>query len=113
MKISLTINQLLCVAYVMVLLFSSSACTKEQVMPVPDEYNKESPISFRTDGPVNPQLVKMKVSQRDNIPLLQIETCSYYGQTIQGFWEYHLTTTNNGPKIYTVIQIIGDDCDGF
>ena len=132
------INQILSSAYVVVLLVLLNGCSEEQVMPVPGEHNKDSHITIRTEasanggsdnggsnnggsnnggsvneGPVNPHLVKVKVSQRDNIPLDQIETCFYYGQTILGFWEYHLTTLYDGPKVYIVIEIIGDDCDGL
>jgi len=138
MKIPLAIIQILSAAFVVILFISFNACSEEQAMPVPGKPNKDSHITIRTEGsanggsdnggsdnggsdnggsdnggPVNPQLVKVKVSQRDNIPLAEIETCSYFGQTLQGFWEYRLTTMYNGPKIYTVIEIIADDFEGL
>ncbi|MEP7198149.1 MAG: hypothetical protein ABI851_16645 [Saprospiraceae bacterium] len=94
------------------LLLSVSACTEEQVIPSSELLSNDMEITIRTDGPVSTTLVKQKVAVRDNIPLSQILTCTYYGQTSQGYWEYHLTTQYNGPKIYIVTKIIGDDAEG-
>ncbi len=107
------IKQLIFVAYIAILYISASGCTEDQVTPASDFPSKDLNISFRSDGPVSSGIIKQKVSDRDNIPLVQILTCSYYGQTTQGYWEYHLTTQYDGPKIYTVTNIIGDVNDGF
>ncbi len=113
MKNVTKINQLVFAAITAILFVSVVACTEELVIPTTDLLSKDLKISFRTDGPVSNEVIKQKVSVRDNIPIVQILTCSYYGQTLQGYWEYHLTTQYNGPKIYTVTQIIGDVSDGF
>ncbi|MBK9982552.1 MAG: hypothetical protein IPP15_09015 [Saprospiraceae bacterium] len=95
-----------------ILASSFNACTEELVVPNAEIASKEIRIKSRTDGPVSIELIKQKVSTRDNIPLSQILTCSYYGQTNLGFWEYHLTTQYDGPKIYIVTKIIGDEIEG-
>ncbi|MGB4846489.1 MAG: hypothetical protein WBP41_01150, partial [Saprospiraceae bacterium] len=82
------------------------------VVPNAEMASIDLKILNRTEGPVSSTLIKQKVSTRDNIPLSQILTCSYYGQTILGYWEYHLTTQYDGPKLYMVTKIIGDDCEG-
>ena len=113
MKNSIKIHKLLRVAFVVILFFSFNACTEEQAMPVSDKTYQELQIKMRTDGPVSIQLIKQKVSNRDHIPIGQILDCYYYGQTSQGYWEYHISTINDGPKIYIVTQIIGEDCEGL
>lgn len=113
MKNVMKIKQLIFVAFMSILFISVSGCTEDQVIPASDFLSKDLKISFRADGPVSNEGIKQKVSDRDNIPLVQILTCSYNGQTTQGYWEYHLTTLYNGPKIYTVTKIIGDTNDGF
>lgn len=95
-----------------ILLLSTPACTEEQVIPSSELLRNDMVIIARSDGPVSSTLVKQKVATRDNIPLSQILTCTYYGQTTQGYWEYHLTTQYNGPKIYIVTKIVGDDAEG-
>ena len=112
MKNAIKNNQLLYGALVAILFFSVNACTEEHATPGYNQFNQEGQIKGRTDGPVNIQLVKLKVANRDNIPLEQILTCFYFGQTTQGYWEYHLNTMYDGLKIYIVTQIIGDDFDG-
>ncbi len=96
-----------------ILVTSFNACTEELVVPNAEIASNDMQLKNRTDGPVSCTVIKQKVSDRDNIPLSQILTCSYYGQTTQGYWEYHLTTAYNGPKIYTVTSIIGDVNEGF
>ena len=113
MKNAFTFKQLLLAALVAIFFVSVSACTEEQVLPASDLTPRDLQISNRSDGPVSPEVIKQKVSTRDQIPLVQILTCYYYGQTSQGYWEYHLTTQYNGPKIYTVTKIIGDVNEGF
>lgn len=94
-----------------VILFTINSCNQEGVTP--QVKIQDSKITVRTEGPVSPEIIKQKVSDRDNIPIEQILTCIYYGQTPQGYWEYHLTTMFDGPKIYTITSIIGDVNDGF
>ena len=93
--------------------FYISACVEEQIQPSREIIVEGNKIGIRSDGPINIQIIKEKVSERDQIPIDQILTCYYFGQTSQGYWEYHLTTFYNGPKIYTVTQIIGDTTEGF
>ncbi len=106
------IHRFLYVTFVVIQLISFNACTEELVAPMHNTPGKNLLVTARTSGPVSIQLVKLKVSLRDHIPIEEILTCSYIGETTQGFWEYHLTTLNNGPKIYVVTQIIGDDFEG-
>lgn len=112
MKNAFKLNLFLLYGFAAILFLSISACHEEQAIPVPDVISHDFQITNRTDGPVNAVLVKQKVATRDNIPLSQILTCTYYGLTSLGFWEYHLTTQCNGPKIYIVTEIIGDDFEG-
>jgi hypothetical protein len=103
--------QLAVCSLTVIMLFSFIACNEERV--IPEAKVNDLKITFRTDGPVSLEIIKKKVADRDNIPLDQILTCIYFGQTTLGFWEYHLTTMFNGPKIYTITSIIGDVNDGF
>ncbi|MGB4847964.1 MAG: hypothetical protein WBP41_08615, partial [Saprospiraceae bacterium] len=111
MKKTSKLIQLAFCSLIVVMLFSFIACNEERV--VPEGKVNDLKISFRTDGPVSLEIIKQKVADRDNIPIYQILTCIYYGQTTQGYWEYHLTTMFDGPKIYTITSIIGDVNDGF
>jgi len=113
MKKSIKSNQLLFRAFVAILFISFNACTEESIIPGHNQFNQEDKINTRNDGPVYIQIVKLKVASRDNIPIEQILTCFYFGQTTQGYWEYHLTTLYDGPKIYLITQIIGDECEGI
>ncbi len=106
------INQLFCAVFVIILFVSLSACGEELVTPGTDQPCKDLQVKPRSEGPMDPELVKQKVSELYNIPIEQILTCYYYGQNIFGDWEFHLTTLYNGPIIFVVIKIIGDDCDG-
>ncbi len=112
MKNAFKFSQLLFVVLLVFLFLSVSSCYEEQVVPSSEVTSTDLEITIRTDGPISPALVKQKVATRDNIPLIQILTCSYFGQTTQGYWEYHITTLYNGPKIYIVTKIIGDDIEG-
>jgi hypothetical protein len=112
MKRLFSLESFLGVLIVFVLTISFSGCSEEQALPSGDQQVEEVKITFRTIGPVSTSLVKKKVSERDNIPLEEILTCTFTCETPEGFWKYSLTTLNNGPKIYIVTQIIGDDCDG-
>ncbi|MEO8666744.1 MAG: hypothetical protein ABI462_14730 [Ignavibacteria bacterium] len=114
MKNTFKTNQFLFAAALAVIVLSLSACYEELVLPSTERTSSDLPIITRSDGgSVNPALVKQKVATRDNIPLSQILTCSNFGQTTQGYWEYHLTTQYNGPKIYVVTKIIGEDVEGI
>jgi len=113
MKIVFKFSSLFCGFLLAILLISFNACSEDLAIPNAELTSDDLQITSRADGPVSNDIIKQKVSARDNIPLAQILTCSYYGQTTQGYWEYHLTTQYNGPKIYTVTKIIGDVNDGF
>ncbi|HZV70200.1 MAG TPA: hypothetical protein VFG10_11680 [Saprospiraceae bacterium] len=73
---------------------------------------KDLKITVRNDGTACAATVRESVSKRDNIPVEQILTCYYYGQTTQGYFEYRFTTMYNGPGVYYV-GIIGDCNEGF
>ncbi|HZV70199.1 MAG TPA: hypothetical protein VFG10_11675 [Saprospiraceae bacterium] len=112
MKIVFKFSSLFYGLLLAILLISFNACTEELAIPNAELISEDLLIKSRADGPVSNNLVKQRVSARDNIPIAQILTCSYYGQTTQGYWEYHITTQYNGPKIYIVTKIIGDEFDG-
>lgn len=86
------------------------ACTTELVQPETD--SPKYKITTRGDFSGLEDQVKIKVSQRDGIPVSSILTCYYYGQTSEGYGRYHFTT-NTGFGIYTVTGIIGDDIEGW
>ncbi len=113
MKITFKFTLLQVVFFFSILLMTVSSCSEELAFPTAENQSIDSHITSRTDGPVSTQVIKQKVSVRDNIPLNEILTCYYYGQTDQGYYEYRLTTQYNGPKVYFVTQIIGDINDGF
>lgn len=96
---------------ILISIFSFS-CSEEQVFPELKQEVVEEKLTSRTTGNNCEQCVRIKVSQRDHIPLAQILTCTFYGMTPQGHYEWHLTTIHNGPKIFIVTSIIGDDCEG-
>ena len=94
------------------LFLTFTSCSHEQVMPIPpiDETNLR--INQRSDFSGREAQVKVKVSQRDGIPINAILTCTYMGLTAEGYGRYHFTT-NVAPGIYLVTAIIGDDIDGI
>ncbi|MEP7198143.1 MAG: hypothetical protein ABI851_16615 [Saprospiraceae bacterium] len=112
MKNTFNFSSLCFGTFLSIIFLSFFACSEDLVVPNGELISSDLQISSRTEGPVSTELIKQKVSVRDNIPLVQILTCTYYGQTAQGYWEYRLTTQYNGPKIYTVTKIIGDEVDG-
>ena len=113
MKNSFKFNQLLYAALLAILFLTVNACSEEQVVPVSGQPGNDLQITVRTDGPVAIGKIIERVSKRDNIPIEQFLSCSYYGQTGEGYYEYHLTTLYDGPKIYIVTQIIGDEFEGY
>ncbi len=113
MKNSFKFNQLLYAALLAILFITVNACSEEQVVPVSGQSHKDLQITVRTDGPIGIERIIERVSQRDNIPIDQILTCYYYGQTLQGYYEYRLTTLYNGSKVYIVTEIIGEEYEGY
>lgn len=103
-------------AILSVLFFISSySCTSEYVFPKEAKNNENTRILPRTpDCNIDvSQQVKVKVSERDHILLSEILTCYFYGTTTEGYCEYRLTTQYDGPKVYIVTSIIGDDVEGL
>ena len=97
------------------LLFTTYSCSSDQIVPKYSINNEEQRILSRTpdcNTDVSEQ-VKVKVSERDHIPLNQILTSTYYGTTTQGYCEYRLTTMFDGNKVFYVTGIIGDEVEGF
>ncbi|MEP6794049.1 MAG: hypothetical protein ABJB16_06965 [Saprospiraceae bacterium] len=113
MKKTNTSYHLFILAALSVLVIFVISCSEPNISPIGNLLDKQEKISVRSDGPLSTDIVKEKVAVRDNIPLSEILTCIYFGQTPEGYWEYHLTTLYDGPKIYFVTQIIGDVNDGF
>ena len=114
MKNSIKLNQLVYAALLAIVFISFNACSEEQVVPVTDSSFRDAKINFRSSDPTDQaEAVKVKVSKRDNIPYIEILTSNYYGQTINGYWEYRLTTLHDGNKIFIVTSIIGDDIEGY
>ncbi len=97
-----------------IIFMSFIACSEEQVVPVSTSLVTNHQLNFRSLDPTDrSETVKVNVAKRDNIPLIEILTCSYYGQTLNGYWEYKLTTLNNGNKTFILTGIIGDENEGY
>ena len=63
-----------------IIFLSFNACTEDLVIPNAELNSEDLQITSRTDAPINTEIIKLKVSVRDNIPLAQILTCTYYLQ---------------------------------
>ena len=114
MKISLKLNQLIYAALLAIAFISTNACSEEQVIPIADVSIQDAKINFRGYDPTNrAESVKTNVSIRDHIPLIEILTSYYYGQTPDGYWEYRLTTLHNGNKVFILTAIIGEENEGY
>ena len=97
-----------------ILVFSIISCAEEQVRPVFSLPTIDHNLNFRGFDPTDrAESVKVNVAKRDNIPLIQILSSYYYGQTLDGFWEYRLTTMSSGNKTFILTGIIGEDNEGY
>lgn len=113
MKNSITIASLRNFSVAAFFVISTWACSHEQVTPVDENQYEEQKIEIRTDLTSLANEVKIEVSQRDNIPVDQITGSYYFGKTTEGYYEYRLQTSQNGPKVYFVIGIIGEEIEGY
>jgi len=94
------------------LLAYTLSCSNEQALPNPTlQKNDELKVIARTDGDCiyYADTVKVRVAERDHIPIQNITGCYYYGPYINGDCEFRCTTINYGTPVY----IIGDDYEGF
>ena len=86
------------------------ACSKEQDTPMQNINNEKIKINQRLGGCTDfGDLVRERVSERDNIPIQSISSCYYYGPYAGGYCEYRCFTSQYGSPVY----IIGDDTEGW
>lgn len=96
------------VLFITLIVFAAftTSCMQEQVSPARNELR----INGRSDYSGLEEYVKIKVSERDQIPVSSILTCVYEGITSEGFGKYTYTTSDYS-GIYLITGIIGEEID--
>ena len=95
-------------------LITMYSCSNDNILPNKG-VSEEQRISQRTpDCNVDvSEQVKVKVSERDDIPLTEILSSTYISTTTEGYCLYQVETRYDGTKWYHVTGIIGDEVEGW